>query len=57
MNPKLRVIRITDGSLLDTENMALIEKMATEADFQIWIERVDESGTAGVVIEDGQVKS
>lgn len=57
MNPKLRVIRITDGSLLDSENMALIEKMATEADFQIWIERVDESGTAGVVIEDGQVKS
>jgi hypothetical protein len=57
MNPTLRVIRITDGSLLDSENMALIQKMATDADFQIWIERVDESGTAGVVIEDGQVRA
>lgn len=55
MNPDLRVIRITDGSLLDSENMALIESMATAADFQVWIERVDESGTVGVVIEDGMV--
>lgn len=55
MNPKLRVIRITDGSLLDAENMATIEAMAKDADFQVWIERVDESGKAGVVIEDGMV--
>ena len=55
MNPQLRVIRITDGSLLDAENMALISEMAAEHDFQVWIERVDESGTCGVVIEDGQV--
>lgn len=55
MNPTLRVIRITDGSLLDVENMALISEMAAENDFQVWIERVDESGTCGVVIEDGQV--
>jgi AAA domain len=57
MNPQLRVIRITDGSLLDAENMALISEMAAEHDFQVWIERVDESGTCGVVIEDGQVAS
>jgi len=57
MNPQLRVIRITDGSLLDAENMALINEMAAEHDFQVWIERVDESGTCGVVIEDGQVAS
>lgn len=55
MSPDLRVIRITDGSLLDSENMALIEEMAVAHDFQIWIERVDESGAVGVVIEDGQV--
>ncbi len=55
LNPKIRVIRITDGSLLDSENLALIEEMAGEHDFQIWIERVDESGTVGVTIEDGQV--
>jgi hypothetical protein len=57
MNPELRVIRITDGSLLDSENMALIEEMAAEHDFQVWIERVDEYGTCGVVIEDGMVQA
>jgi hypothetical protein len=57
MNPQVRVIRITDGSLLDSENLALIETMAAEHDFQVWIERVDESGDVGVVIEDGEVKA
>jgi hypothetical protein len=57
VNPQIRVIRITDGSLLDSENMALIAQMAGDNDFQVWIERVDESGKVGVVIEDGEVAS
>lgn len=57
MNPKLRVIRISDGSLLDTDNMKIVEMMAAKFDFQIWIEKVDESGTMGVMIEDGEVKA
>lgn len=57
LNPQVRVIRITDGSLLDSENLALIESMAAEHDFQVWVERVDESGAVGVVIEDGEVKA
>ena len=56
LNPKIRVIRISDGSLLDSDSMAEVEKMAVEHDMQIWIERVDESGAVGVVIEDGMVK-
>lgn len=56
MNPQIRVIRITDGSLLDSDNMRLIEEMAVEQDYQVWIERVDESGQVGVVIEDGSVR-
>ncbi len=55
MNPKLRVIRITDGSLLDADNMALIEEMAKAQDYQVWIERVDETGSIGILIEDGAV--
>lgn len=55
MNPKLKVIRITDGSLLDSENMKVIESMANENDYQIWMECVDESGRVGVYIEDGQI--
>lgn len=51
----LRVVRITDGSLLDEKNMELVAKMAEEHGFQIWIEKVDTSGKVGIVIEDGLV--
>lgn len=54
-NPKLRVLRIKDGSLLDEKGLALLDKMAEEAKYQIWLERVDTSGKVGVVIEDGEV--
>ncbi len=55
-NPKLRVIRIRDGSLLDDEAMQLLAQIADELDFQIWIERVDSSGRVGFVLEDGHVR-
>lgn len=55
-NPKLRVIRIQDGSLLDDDSLAAISKAAEENDYQVWIERVDTSGKIGIVIEDGMVK-
>lgn len=54
-NPKLRVIRITDGSLLDEDNMKVLEEMADKNDFQIWVEKVDSSGKVGIVISDGEV--
>ena len=54
-NPTLRVIRVRDGSLLDSASLALLGEIATDADFQVWIERVDESGKIGFVIEDGRV--
>ncbi len=54
-NPKLRVLRIKDGSLLDSKSLALLEEMADLNDFQVWIESVDESGTVGIVMEDGAV--
>jgi len=55
LNPKLRVIRILDGSLLDADNLALIGEMATAQDYQIWIERVSDTSETAVVIEDGAV--
>jgi hypothetical protein len=54
-NPKLRVIRIRDGNSLDPDNLQVLREMAEEHDFQVWIERVDTSGTVGFVIEDGRV--
>lgn len=56
-NPKLRVIRIRDGSLLDEDAMRLLGEMADTADMQIWVERVDSSGKVGFVLEDGHVKT
>lgn len=55
MNPTIRVILIRDGSLLDSANMALVTEMAEAHDFQVWVERVDETGEVGVYLEDGSV--
>lgn len=57
MNPKLRVVRVRDGSLLDGDSMKIVADLAAKHDYQVWIERVDGSGRVGVVIEDGRVKS
>lgn len=54
-DPELRILQVRDGSLLDSDSMAVLEELAEKHEFQVWIERVDESGTVGIVIEDGQV--
>ena len=56
MNPKLRVIRVRDGSLLDQDAMKMLAEFADLNDLQVWIERVDSSGRVGFVLEDGEVK-
>lgn len=56
-NPKIRVIRISDGSLLDEDALAQVAQMAGENDYQVWLERVDGSGKCGIVLEDGMVVS
>ena len=57
LNPDLKVIRVRDGSLLDQDAMKVLAKMADDADYQIWIERVDSSGDVGFVLEDGHLKN
>jgi energy-coupling factor transporter ATP-binding protein EcfA2 len=57
MNPKLRIIRVRDGSKLDSDAMALLAKMAGENDCQVWVETVDSRGPSAIVIEDGMVKT
>ena len=55
MNPKLRVLRIKDGSLLDDQALAALREQVKEQDFQLWIEVVNPDDTSAVIIEDGQV--
>lgn len=57
LNPKVKVLRITDGSLLDADNLRIISEMIHEKDYQLWCERVSDNGGVGIVIEDGTVKT
>lgn len=55
LNPELRVIRLK-GNDLDSDSLKMVADMVKEKDFQIWIEKIDESGEVGIVMEDGMVK-
>lgn len=55
MNPKLKVLLIKDGSLLDDDSLALVAKMADEAGAQVLMERVGEDKHTTILIEDGEV--
>lgn len=57
LNPKLRVMLIRDGSVLDDEALGALKFFASQHDTQLWIERVGKlSGELpGVIIEDGEV--
>ena len=57
MNPEFKVMLIRDGSLLDDDSLKTIADMASEADAQIWLEKVSIDGAGcTVVIEDGAIK-
>ncbi|QDK01929.1 AAA-ATPase [Arthrobacter phage Vibaki] len=55
LNPALRVIRIADGSLLDSEGLQMVADMAAKNDCQVWIEVVSDGDGDGFMIEDGEV--
>jgi hypothetical protein len=55
INPKLRVMRIKDGSLLDDKTLAIVSSMAEKEDFQVWLECVDTTGKVGIYLSDGEV--
>lgn len=54
-NPKLQVVRIRDGSLLDEEGLRLVAEMADARGCQVWLERVSD-GNVGIVLENGYIK-
>lgn len=55
LNPKLKVLLIRDGEKLDEDNLKIIQEMADEYDYQIWIERVGKGEECSIIIEDGMV--
>jgi DNA repair exonuclease SbcCD ATPase subunit len=56
-NPKLRVLRIKDGSLLDDHSMQLLHDMASAGDYQVWIETVRPTGPVAIVMRDGEIEA
>ena len=55
LNPRLRVLMIKDGSLLDADSLAALREQVAEQDFQLWLEIVNPDDPTAVIIEDGQV--
>lgn len=55
-NPKLRVMLIRDGSLLDSKGMATVREMAADGNYQVWLESVGEGDGTGLIMEAGSVR-
>jgi hypothetical protein len=55
LNPKLKLMLIRDGSLLDDDGMRLLDELAAGAGAQVLIERVADGKAVGVRIVDGEV--
>lgn len=55
LNPKIRILSIRDGSLLDSASMAALHAMAEANNFQVWCEVVATGGDVGIEIIDGSV--
>ena len=54
-NPKVKVILIREGSLLDEGGLHLVAELAKAKGYQVWLEAVSNRQDVGIVIEDGQV--
>lgn len=55
-NPKLRIMLIKEGSLLDANGLALVRELAVEGDYQVWLETVGEGDGSGIIMEQGRVR-
>lgn len=53
LNPKLRIMRIKDASMLDSKTLTIIKKLAVDKDYQLFIERVADTKEIGFIIEEG----
>lgn len=55
-NPRLRVLRISEGSLLDKKGMQILAEMCEGRGYQAWVEVVSDEPKAGFFIEAGRVR-
>lgn len=55
LNPKLKVMIIRDGSLLDNTGLESLAEIAETNGMQCWVERVSKGAECSFVIEDGHL--
>lgn len=55
--PKLRILPIWRGEALDDDNLAMLDTLAEAHDFHVLMLKVDSTGSVGIVLEDGEVKT
>lgn len=55
LNPRLRIIQIRQGSLLDEDSLSAVREFATDKDFQIWVEVVGNGSEDAINIIAGEV--
>jgi len=56
LSPELRIVRVRDGSLLDSAGLEALREYAEKHDLQIWLEKIADDARSGFVIEDGELK-
>lgn len=56
LNPKLRVIFVRDGSLLDKSGLQTIADLAHSNDYQVWLEDARSTDPTAIEIADGAIK-
>lgn len=57
LNPKLKVLLVREGALLDEEALQLLAQLAEDAGAQVWVERVGKGDPGAIIIEDGMVEN
>lgn len=57
LNPTLKVLTSKSGNELDADNLKVVADMIRDKDYQLWMEKVDDTGKVGIHIEDGSVTS
>lgn len=57
LNPKLRVMRVKEGALLDKTSLGLLRELADEHNVQVWLEMVEDGdGEPGwLIVRDGAI--
>lgn len=56
LNPRIKVMLVRDGSLLDDASLRLLAELAAATDSQVFVERVGTHDAGAVIIEDGEVR-